>query len=398
MNLDYSPDELAFREEVRAFIAASLPRALAAKVHEGKRLTRDDFVTWHRILAKKGWVAPGWPVEFGGPGWSAVQQHIFDEECSAAGAPVVLPFGVRMVAPVIQRFGNEEQKRHFLPRILSGEDWWCQGYSEPGSGSDLASLKTRAERQGDHYVVNGQKTWNTLGQWADWIFCLVRTASEGRPQEGISFLLIDMKTPGVTVRPIRMLDGEAEINEIWFENVKVPVANRVGEENKGWTYAKFLLGHERTGIAGVGRSKRELKKLKDIARRERSGGRPLIEDARFRDRIAQVEIELMALEVTNLRVLAEEDSRRAPGPEASILKVRGSEIQQSLSELLMQAVGAYGLPYVPEELDAGFKGELAGPEYAAPLAGLYFNMRKTSIYSGSNEIQKNIISQMILGL
>jgi len=361
-------------------------------------LTRDDFLAWHRILAKKGWVAAGWPREYGGPGWSAVQQHIFDEECAAAGAPVVMPFGVRMVAPVIQRFGNEEQKRHFLPRILSGEDWWCQGYSEPGSGSDLASLRTRAERQGDHYLVNGQKTWNTLGQYADWIFCLVRTATEGRPQEGISFLLIDMKSPGVTVRPIKMLDGEHEINEVWFENVKVPVANRVGEENKGWTYAKFLLGHERTGIAGVGRSKRELEKLKDIARRERSGGRPLIEDARFRDRIAQVEIELMALEVTNLRVLSEEDTRRAPGPEASILKVRGSEIQQSLSELQMQALGAYGLPYVPEALDAAWDGDPVGEDYTAPLTGHYFNMRKTSIYSGSNEIQKNIISQMILGL
>ena len=398
MDLDYTAEERAFRDEVRSFLAASLPRPLAAKVHEGKRMTREDFLAWHRILAGKGWVAPGWPVEYGGPGWSAVQQHIFDEECAAAGAPVVLPFGVRMVAPVIQRFGNEEQKRHFLPRILSGEDWWCQGYSEPGSGSDLASLKTRAERKGDHYVVNGQKTWNTLGQWADWIFCLVRTASEGRPQEGISFLLIDMKSKGVTVRPIRMLDGEAEINEIWFEDVQVPVANLVGEENKGWTYAKFLLGHERTGIAGVGRSKRELKKLKDIARRERSGGRPLIEEARFRDRIAQLEIEIIALEVTNLRVLAEEGTRRAPGPEASILKIRGSEIQQSLSELMLQAIGAYGLPYVPEELDAGWKGEPVGPDYAAPLAGLYFNMRKTSIYSGSNEIQKNIISQMILGL
>jgi len=398
MDLEYSADERAFRDEVRAFVAKHLPADLAAKVHEGKRLSRDDFLRWHRILAKQGWVAAGWPKEFGGPGWTPVQQHIFDEECAEAGAPIVIPFGVRFVAPVIQRYGNAAQKEYFLPRILSAEHWWCQGYSEPGSGSDLASLKTRAVRQGDHYVVNGQKTWTTLGQHADWIFCLVRTGTEGRPQEGISFLLIDMKTPGVTVRPIRTLEGEHEINEIWFEDVKVPVANLVGEENKGWTYAKFLLGHERTGIAGVGRSKRELAKLKDIARRERSGGRPLMEDARFRDRIAQLEIEILALEVTNLRVLSEEGKQRAPGPEASILKVRGSEIQQSLSELMMHAIGHYALPHVREALDAGRNAEPVGAEYAAPLAGTYFNFRKTSIYSGSNEIQKNIISQMILGL
>ena len=398
MDLEYSADERAFRDEVRDFVRRNLPADLAAKVHEGKRLSRDDFLRWHKILHKQGWIAPGWPKEFGGPGWTAVQQHIFDDECAAAGAPLVIPFGVRMVAPVIQRFGSGAQKEYFLPKILSGEHWWCQGYSEPGSGSDLASLKTRAVREDDHYVVNGQKTWNTLGQFADWIFCLVRTGTEGKPQEGISFLLIDMKTPGVTVRPIRTLEGEHEINEIWFENVKVPAANLVGEENKGWTYAKYLLGHERTGIAGVGRSKRELAKLKDIARRERSGGKPLIEDARFRDRIAQLEIEILALEVTNLRVLSEEGKQRAPGPEASILKVRGSEIQQSLTELMMHAIGQYALPHVREEMDADFKGETVGPEYAAPLSGTYFNFRKTSIYSGSNEIQKNIISQMILGL
>ena len=228
---------------------------------------------------------------------------------------------------------------------------------------------------------------------------LVRTATEGRPQEGISFLLVDMKTPGITVRPIRMLDGEHEINEIWFEDVKVPLANLVGEENKGWTCAKFLLGHERTGIAGVGACKRELKRLKEIARNEPAGGgRPLLEDARFRDRIAQVEIELMALEVTNLRVLSAEGERKAPGPEASILKIRGTEIQQTLSELMMQAVGVYGVPYVPEALDAGWSGEAVGAEYAAPLSGHYFNMRKTSIYGGSNEIQKNIVAQLLLGL
>ncbi len=398
MDLNFTPEEQAFRQEVRRFIDDNLPAELSRKVLEGKRLTKDDYLTWHKILYKKGWIAPSWPVEFGGTGWSVVQQHIFDEECADAGAPMIMPFGLRMVAPVIMAFGDAAQQQYFLPKILSGEHWWCQGYSEPGSGSDLASLKTRAERQGDYYIVNGQKTWTTLAQHADWIFCLVRTSTEGRQQEGISFLLIDMKSPGITVRPIIMLDGEHEINEVFFENVKVPAQNLVGQENKGWTYAKFLLGHERTGIAAVGRSKRELKRLKEIARRETAHGRPLVEDQRFRDKIAQVELELMALEITNLRVISAEREKRAPGPEASILKIKGSEIQQSLSELMMQAVGHYALPYSPEALDAGWQGAPVGADYCAPLAGHYFNMRKTTIYGGSNEIQKNIISQMILGL
>ncbi|MBL8489209.1 MAG: acyl-CoA dehydrogenase family protein, partial [Rhodocyclaceae bacterium] len=306
MDLNYTPEEQQFRAEVRDFIHTHLPREVSAKVLGGKRLGKDDFVRWQKILHHKGWGAPAWPRQFGGPGWNAVQQHIFDEECSDAGAPMQLPFGLKMVAPVIMTFGNKGQQDYFLPRIMDGTDWWCQGYSEPGSGSDLASLKTRAERQGDHYIVNGQKTWNTLGQHADWIFCLVRTSTEGRQQEGISFLLIDMKTPGITVRPIIMLDGEHEINEVWFEDVKVPVENLIGVENKGWTYAKFLLGHERTGIAGVGRSKRELKKLKEIAHRQTAGGQSLMSDQRFRDRVAQVELELMALEITNLRVISSE--------------------------------------------------------------------------------------------
>ncbi len=398
MDLNFTEEEQAFRAQARRFIDENLPADIRDKVHGGKRLNKDDFLRWHKILHKQGWIAPGWPVEFGGAGWNAVQQHIFDEECADADAPLIIPFGLRMVAPVIMAFGNPGQQKYFLPKILSGEHWWCQGYSEPGAGSDLASLKTPAERRGDHYIVNGQKTWNTLGQYADWIFCLVRTSSEGRQQEGISFLLIDMQSPGITVRPIVMLDGEHEINEVWFENVKVPNENLIGQENKGWTYAKFLLGHERTGIAGVGRSKRALKHLKEIARREVSGGRPLIEDARFRDKIAQVELELMALEITNLRVISAEREQRAPGPEASILKIKGSEIQQVLSELAMQAVGHYSLPYVHEALDAGWQGTPVGADYCAPLAGHYFNLRKTTIYGGSNEIQKNIISQMILGL
>jgi alkylation response protein AidB-like acyl-CoA dehydrogenase len=402
MDLDFTTEQLAFRAEVRRFLDEKLPRDISRRVLEGKRLAKDDFVSWQRILNAQHWGASGWPVAFGGTGWSSVQQHIFDEECADAGAPMQLPFGLKMVAPVIMAFGNQAQQQYFLPRIIDGTDWWCQGYSEPGSGSDLASLKTRATRDGDHYIVSGQKTWNTLGQFADWIFCLVRTSTEGRQQEGISFLLIDMNTPGITVRPIIMLDGEHEINEVWFEDVRVPVENLIGEENKGWTYAKFLLGHERTGIAGVGRAKRELKKLKEIARQEMSGTRPLIEDHRFRDRIAQVELELMALEITNLRVIsAEGEKKRAPGPEASILKIKGSEIQQMLTELQMQALGHYALPYLHEALDDTWQAD-AGmahyPVHLASLSGHYFNYRKTTIYGGSNEIQKNIISQMILGL
>ena len=398
MDLNYTPEEQAFRADVRKFVTAGLPADISAKVKGGKRLAKDDFVRWQKILHKKGWGATMWPTQFGGTGWSAVQQHIFEEECAEAGAPLQLPFGLKMVAPVIMAFGSKGQQDYFLPRIVDGTDWWCQGYSEPGSGSDLASLKTKAERKGDHYIVNGQKTWNTLGQHADWIFCLVRTSSEGRQQEGISFLLIDMKTPGITVRPIIMNDGEHEINEVWFEDVRVPAQNLVGEENKGWTYAKFLLGHERTGIAGVGRSKAALHHLKDIARNELSYDKPLMEDARFRDRIAQVEMELMALEITNMRVLSAEKEKKAPGPEASILKIKGSEIQQTIAELQMQALGHYALPWLPEALDPAWQGEPVGADYAAPLSGHYFNYRKTTIYGGSNEIQKNIIAQMILGL
>jgi alkylation response protein AidB-like acyl-CoA dehydrogenase len=398
MDLNFTPDEQAFRAEVRAFIDASLPADVRDKVLTGRRIEKDDFLRWHKILHKKGWIAPSWPKKFGGAEWSAVQQHIFEEECADAGAPAIMPFGVRMVAPVIMAFGSPAQQQHFLPRILSGEDWWCQGYSEPGSGSDLASLKMRAERRGDKYICNGQKTWTTLAQHADWIFCLVRTATDVRAQEGISFLLIDMKTPGISVRPIIMLDGEHEINEVWFENVEVPVANRVGEENKGWTYAKYLLGQERTGNAGVGYCKRWLKQLKQIAATQKSNGRPLIEDARFRDKIAQVEIDLMALEITNMRVIAADAERKAPGPEASMLKVKGTDIQQMLTELMMQALGHDALPYQHDAMDISYKGPLVGPDYGVPATGHYFNYRKASIYAGSNEIQRNIISKMMLGL
>ena len=398
MDLNFTPADQAFRAEVRAFLATELPPEIARTVLEGRHPSRADTVRWHRILHRHGWGGPSWPREHGGTGWGPVQQYIFEEECAAAGAPRLLPFGLKMVGPVIMAFGNEAQKKRFLPRILSAEDWWCQGYSEPGAGSDLASLKTRAERRDGHYLVNGQKTWITLAQHADWIFCLVRTDRAAKAQAGISFLLVDMRSPGVTVRPIVMLDGGHEVNEVWFEDVQVPVENLVGEENQGWTYAKFLLGHERANIAGIGASKRELARLKRIAAAERKHGRPLAEDPFFAARVAQVEIDLMALEITNLRVLSAEARKRAPGPEASLLKIKGTEIQQALSELMMQAVGPYALPFRIEALEAGFAGEPVGPPWAAPLAATYCNLRKTSIYGGSNEIQKNIISQMILGL
>jgi alkylation response protein AidB-like acyl-CoA dehydrogenase len=400
MNLDYSAEELAFRDAVRAFVRERLPRDIARKVLDHRRLHKEDYLRWQKILHEKGWIAGHWPKEFGGCGWTPVEQHIFDEETAAAGAPRLIPFGLNMVAPVIMQYGSSWQKEHYLPRIRSSEDWWCQGYSEPGAGSDLASLKTRAQfvksGEDDHYVVTGQKTWTTLAQYADMIFCLVRTSTEGRKQEGISFLLIDMRSPGVTVRPIVTLDEEHEVNEVFFDAVKVPARNLVGEENKGWTYAKYLLGHERTGIAGVGASKRELKTLKAIAAREKRNGKALLDDPRFAARIAEVEIELIALEMTVMRVLSARG--KAPGPEASILKIKGTEIQQAIAALAMEALGPYARPFLPEAMELDWAGEPVGPEYAAPLAARYFNMRKTSIYGGSNEIQRNIIAQMVLGL
>ncbi|MDA8257551.1 MAG: acyl-CoA dehydrogenase family protein [Betaproteobacteria bacterium] len=384
MDLNFSPEEIAFREDVRRFVEQQLPPGIRDKVMNGVHLNRDEHVLWQRILHERGWGGVGWPAEFGGPGWTPTEQYIFEEECAKGGAPRLISFGLKMIAPVLMAFGTPQQQARFLPKIMCAEEWWCQGYSEPGAGSDLASVKTRAVREGDHYVVNGQKTWTTLGQYADWIFCLVRTDPEAKKQSGISFLLIDMKSPGVTVRPIITLDGAHEVNEVWLEDVKVPVENRIGEENKGWTYAKFLLGHERTNIAGIGIAKRELARLKRIAEAE---GR--LADALFAARVAQVEIDLTALEITNLGVLSAERANKAPGPEASILKIKGTEIQQAIAELMMQAVGAYALP---------FKQADVGPAYAANLGAGYCNLRKLSIFGGSNEIQKNIISQMIMGL
>ncbi|CAJ0798810.1 Putative acyl-CoA dehydrogenase FadE17 [Ralstonia psammae] len=398
MDLNYSAADDAFRQEVRGWLEANLPKDIQDKVLNHRRLNREDFVRWHKALAGKGWSVPHWPVEWGGTGWSPIQKHIWDEECAQIGAPGVLPFGVSMVAPVIMKYGNEAQKRYYLPRIVDCTDWWCQGYSEPGSGSDLASVKTRAVREGDYYIVNGQKTWTTLGQHADMIFCLVRTDPDAKKQEGISFLLIDMKTPGITVRPIIMLDEEHEVNEVFFDNVKVPVQNLIGDENRGWTYAKYLLGHERTGIARVGNSKRELAFLKRVALQHQKNGKPLLQDPVFGAKVASLEIELLALEMTVLRVVSSENAGKGPGPEASLLKIKGTQIQQMLTELMVEAVGPYAQPFDPSYLEGDTLQAVTGDNDAAPLAPYYFNYRKTSIYGGSNEIQRNIISQMILGV
>ncbi|MFZ6766413.1 acyl-CoA dehydrogenase family protein [Undibacterium sp. Di26W] len=393
MDLNFTSAELEFRREIQDFLQQALPADIRQKVRHGMPLERQDYQSWQQILHARGWGGSSWPAEFGGTGWSAVQRYIFEEECAAAGAPRLPPFGIKMVAPVLMEFGSPAQQQRFLPKILAAEEWWCQGYSEPGSGSDLASVNTTAERmrdaEGEYYRVNGQKTWTTLAQYADWIFCLVRTDREVKPQRGISFLLIDMKSPGVTVRPIITMDGAHEVNEVWFDDVRVPLDNLVGKENQGWTYAKFLLGHERTNIAGIGMAKRELTRLKRVAAQEWKSGRPLIEDAQFAARLAQVEIDLMALEITNLRVLSAEEQQRAPGPEASILKIKGTEIQQAITDMLMQAVGEQAL---------ALRDRSDMSEVASSLAINYLNMRKLSIYGGSNEIQKNIIAQMIMGL
>ena len=393
MDLAFTPEEQSFREEIRDWVNANLPADISHKVHHALRLSKDDLQRWAKILGKKGWLGHGWPKEFGGPGWNAVQKHLFEEECALAGAPRVVPFGPVMVAPVIMAFGSPEQQQRFLPGIASGEVWWSQGYSEPGAGSDLASVKCKAERQGDKFIVNGQKTWTTLGQYGEWIFCLVRTSNEGKPQTGISFLLIDMASPGVTVRPIKLLDGECEVNEVWFDNVVVPADNLIGEENKGWTYAKHLLSHERTNIADVNRSKRELERLKRIAKTE-----GVWDDLRFRDEIAKLEVDVVALEMLVLRVLSAEKSGKNSLDIAGLLKIKGSEIQQRYAELMMLAVGPFSLPFIEEAMEAGWQGDFPGGVVAnAPLASTYFNLRKTTIYGGSNEVQRNIVAQFVLG-
>jgi alkylation response protein AidB-like acyl-CoA dehydrogenase len=380
MDLNYSGEELSFRDETRSWLEKNLPADLRDKMANYQHLSREDLLRWHKIVAEKGWVAPSWPKEWGGTDWNVVQRYIFEEELGYVGSPPLIPFGLTMCGPVLLRFGTEAQKKRFLPRIYNGDDFWCQGYSEPGSGSDLASLKTKAvrgsDKSGNHYIVNGQKTWTTLGHYADWIFCLVRTdPGMEKRQEGISFLLIDMKTPGITVRPLILMDGGHEVNEVFFDDVKVPVDNLVHEEGKGWTVAKYLLGHERMNTGRIGGSKRELARLKDFAASRMS-------DVRFRDKLSRLEVELIALEITNLRFL--DQMRRTgqpPGADVSMLKIKGTEIQQMLTELTMQAAD-------PADSD----------RLAASLGPRYCSARKTTIYAGSNEIQRNIIAKMTLGL
>lgn len=397
MDLQFTTEELAFRDEVRGFLKDKLPEDLSHKVRNGLQLSKQDMERWHAILNERGWLANHWPEQHGGPGWSAVQKFIFEHECALAGTPRIVPFGLSMLGPVLIKYGNEAQKAHWLPRILNGADWWCQGYSEPGSGSDLASLRTKAVRDGSDYIVNGQKTWTTMAQHADWGFFLVRTNSDVKQQEGISFLLIDMKSPGITVRPIITLGGEHEVNEVWLEDVRVPQSQRVYEEDKGWTCAKFLLAHERTGIAGVAASKRGIERVKSIARTEMDGDRSLLANPFFKRKVAELEMDLTALEFTELRSLAGENAGKGPGPESSLLKIKGSEIQQRLTELSLEAVGHYGAPYF-RGFGEGDNEHPIGPDYAHRTAPTYFNARKTTIYGGSNEIQRNIIAKMVLGL
>ena len=398
MDLNFTPEEIAFRDEARDFFRTAIPESIRAKVAEGEGLTRDDMINAQRTLNARGWATVNWPVEWGGQDWTPIQVYLYQDEMQLANCPAPIAFNVSMVGPVIAQFGSQEIKQRFLPATANADIFWCQGFSEPGSGSDLASLRTKAEKQGDKYIVNGQKIWTTLAQYADWIFCLVRTDPAAKSQEGISFLLIDMKTPGITVRPIVTIDGGREVNEVFFDNVEVPAENLVGQENKGWDYAKFLLGNERTGIARVGASKAKVARIKQMAGLEFAGERPLIENARFLEKLASVEVELKALEMTQLRVVSDERklAKGRQNPASSILKLKGSVIQQQLTELVMEVVGPYVMPYQRD-----FEGNnepVIGPEYATEAAPMYFNYRKTSIYGGSNEIQRNIIAKAILGL
>ncbi len=396
MDLQLTPDELAFRAEVRAFVRDNLPQSVREKSVALRHLSKDDYVRWTRILAAKGWAVPHWPKEWGGTGWSPVKQAIFLDETQRGNAPEAIAFGVNMVGPVIYTFGSQAQKERFLPRIVDLRDWWCQGFSEPGAGSDLASLRTSARRDGDAWVISGQKTWTTMAQYADWIFVLARTNPEVKKQEGISFFLVDMKTPGITVRPIQTIDGGHEVNEVFFDDVRAPLDALVGQENKGWDYAKFLLANERNGIARVGISKARLDRVRQLAATSVYGSGPKIDDAFFRAKLAAVEVELKALEMTQMRVISNRRNDGRPDPTSSVLKIKGSEIQQATTELLMEVIGPYALPY--ENPDDRGNEPPVGFDWAGPIAPAYFNTRKVSIYGGSNEIQRGIIAKAILGL
>jgi hypothetical protein len=399
MQLQFTAGELAFRDEVRQFLHDSLPAHIREQVMRAPSyVSAADTRAWHRIVHDKGWVAPNWPVQYGGTGWTATQKYIYDAEYQAAHCPRLSPFGLTMVGPVIYSFGTDEQKRRYLPDILSGAALWCQGYSEPGAGSDLASLQTRAVRDGDDYVVNGQKIWTSHAHHADMMFCLVRTDPTSKPQEGISFLLIDMASPGLEVRPIISIDGGHYLNEVFFVDVRVPVANRIGEEGCGWTYAKFLLGNERTGIAGVGKSKAKVERLKEVAAAERDGGGSVADDPSFRRRLADIEVRLAALEQTQLRMLSNEAAGQAPGAEVSMLKVVGTEIEQALNELAVEALASYGLPYELESLRADANADPVVPAHGVGLMTEHLLRRAASIYGGTNEIQRNILAKRVLGL
>jgi alkylation response protein AidB-like acyl-CoA dehydrogenase len=404
MHVTFTAEELAFRDEVRSFFQTEMPQDIRDMQDQCVPLEPEDQIRFQKALYDKGWAGYNWPVEYGGTGWSLVQKYIFQAEMADANMPYFIPFGMGMVGPIIYTFGTDTQKQRFLPDILASNVWWCQGYSEPGSGSDLASLRTRADRgsdsDGDHYVINGTKFWTTLGQFADWIFCLVRTSTDvARRQEGISFVLIDMQTPGISVKPIITIDGTHEVNEVHFENVRVPVENLVGEEGKGWTYGKVLLQHERTGTAGIARTQYRLRELRSQAKESVRGAAPLNEDRNFMRKIAAIEVELKALEYTELRTLAAVTSGKAPGAESSILKLKGTELQQAVDELYVEAAGYYALPYVPEQYALGFPDDdRVGEGIETDSSPRYFNFRKASIYGGSNEIQKNIIAKHVLGL
>ena len=391
MDINFSDADNQFRQEVKDYLENKYPKHVKEKQNNGEQLTKQDMIDYHKSLYEQGWAGYNWPVEYGGTGWSPTQIYIFQEELGYANTPTILPFGLNMVGPVIYTFGNEEQKKKFLPDILEFNTWWCQGYSEPGSGSDLASLKTKAVRDGDHYVVNGSKTWTTLAQNADWIFCLVRTETTQKKQEGISFLLIDMKSEGIEVKPIITIDGDHEVNSVFFTDVKVPADNLIGEEGKGWTYAKFLLAHERFGIAGVPNQKYSLKLLKERTKD--------FADDDLKKKIADYEIELSALEFTELRTLAALANGGHPGAESSIIKIKGTELQQRLTEMYVEAAGQYILPYEgPEGFNSNNTPASNVSDFSSQAVSRYLNFRKTSIYGGSNEIQKNIIAKAILGV